>query len=333
MNENAIKGKKILMFCPAFFGYEKKIAEKMISMGAQVDAYDERSIKSAFNRAVLKVFPILFAGQSEKYYNKIIESNKNKDYDFILIIRCDMITDHILEKLKSIFPNAKFCLYLWDSLKNIKGVKDKFHYFDTIHSFDTEDCKKVDCLRFRPLFYLDEYQLTPVDNAEYLYDITFIGTAHTDRYEVISKVEEEAGKYGLKHFWFLYLQNKFIYFVYCITKKSFRKAPRGTFSFSKMSSTDIASVIKNSFTVLDIEANSQTGLTMRTIEMLGMNKKLVTTNANIKDYDFFNPNNIQIIDRKKIKLDMEFFKKGFVPLPEDVYKKYSIERWILDIFE
>ena len=37
---------------------------------------------------------------------------------------------------------------------------------------------------------------------------------------------------------------------------------------------------------------------MRTIEMLGA-LKMITTNAEIQNYDFYHPNNICIVDREK----------------------------------
>ena len=43
-----MKGKKILMFGPDFFGYREKIAEELMAMGAQVDLYDARPSNSAF---------------------------------------------------------------------------------------------------------------------------------------------------------------------------------------------------------------------------------------------------------------------------------------------
>ena len=40
-----IKGKKILFFAPSFFGYENRICEKMIEMGATVNMYPNVDIE------------------------------------------------------------------------------------------------------------------------------------------------------------------------------------------------------------------------------------------------------------------------------------------------
>lgn len=114
-----ISGKKILFFAPAFFGYENKIVKKMEEMGACVDMYDVRSVTSAKDRALLKISPKIFAKKSLVYYENIIHENRNKDYDYILIVKCDMTPECILKEFRELFPKAKLCLYLWDSIDNI----------------------------------------------------------------------------------------------------------------------------------------------------------------------------------------------------------------------
>ena len=70
---------------------------------------------------------------------------------------------------------------------------------------------------------------------------------------------------------------------------------------------------------------------MRTIEMIGMNKKIITTNQTIKEYDFYNPNNICVIDRNNININTNFFDAQYEPLSDQIYIKYSLEQWIKDI--
>lgn len=326
----SIAGKKILFFAPAFFSYENKIASKMETMGAIVDIYDVRSITSARDRALLKISPDFFKKQSISYYEEILEKNKEKDYDYILIVKCDMTPVDILKKFRLVFPNAKLCLYLWDSVKNISGVLDKFQYFDTLHSFDLSDCKQYTQLKFRPLFYTDEFH-KDCKAKEYKYDISFTGTIHSDRYDVIKQVRKIAEDKNLRCFWFCYLQSKFIYYFYKVTKREFRRTQMCDFNFEKMGSKDIAYVVDGSKAVLDIQHPKQTGLTMRTIEMVGMNKKLITTNASIKEYDFYDPSNICIINRNNVELDYKFLYSHYKPLNEDVYRYYSLSSWILEV--
>lgn len=326
-----LEGKRILFFAPAFFGYENKIAEKMEQLGAVVDLYDERSVKKAYEKALLKISPKIFALKTRKYYEKIIEENKGKQYDYVLVIKCEMLPIDFLRKLKKLNPDAQFCLYLYDSIKNIKGILHKTKEFDRVLSFDLDDVKQYRHIIFRPLFYLDCYQQQTESNATYKYDICFIGTIHSDRYAIIEQIKNMAHQRGLNYYFHCYLQGKFIYHYYKITKKEFRDTAKDDFSFQKISSSKIVDFIKNTRTVLDIQHPKQTGLTMRTIEMLGMNKKLITTNVNIKEYDFYDPNNILVIDRKNIIIPESFLVTPYKKIKEDVYKRYSLESWICDV--
>lgn len=327
---NSIKEKKILFFAPAFFGYEDKIVEKMKELGAVVDMYDVRSVTSARDRALLKVLPAFFTKKSQRYYEDIIDANTGKNYDYILIVKCDMTPENILVRLKKEYPNAKMCLYLWDSIDNIPGVSKKFKYFDTLHSFDMKDCERYSELKFRPLFYANEF-CKPYKKKQYKYDISFLGTIHSDRYLVIKKVKEFAKNKGLRSYWFCYLQSRFIYYVYKATKKEFANTKISDFSFVKKDSSEIASIVDDSKIILDIQHPKQSGLTMRTIEMIGMNKKLITTNKTIKNYDFYNPRNISVIDRNNVVIDSEFLNSSYEPLSEELYHKYSLRNWIFEV--
>lgn len=72
---------------------------------------------------------------------------------------------------------------------------------------------------------------------------------------------------------------------------------------------------------------------MRTIETHGMRKKLITTNQNIKNYDFYDENNILIVDRKNPVIPYAFVESKYKMLPENIYDKYSLTYWIKTIFE
>jgi hypothetical protein len=83
---------------------------------------------------------------------------------------------------------------------------------------------------------------------------------------------------------------------------------------------------------VDIQHPKQQGLTMRAIEALGSRRKLLTTNASIRTYDFYSPENIRIIGRHGVALCPEFFKTPGVEVPELVYHKYSIDGWLDSVF-
>ena len=333
-NNDMLKGKRILFFAPTFFSYEKMIADEMSKMGASVDYYNVRSITSAIGRGINKILPLAFSFQAKAYYKNILSQVKRKEYDYIFFIKCDMTPHCILKQLKTIFPKAKMCLYLYDSVRNIPGVQTKFKYFDSLHSFDLNDCKKYARLKFRPLFFGEQYSSNVSVIAKPLkYDICFLGTVHSDRFFVIKKVQQIAKKKGLRCYWFLFLQSKMAYWFYRFTKKEFKGMTSKQFNYKSKTPEEIARIINSSRAVLDIQHPRQTGLTMRTIEMIGMRKKIITTNKSIVKYDFYNPNNIMVIDRNNPMIDSSFFDKPYFELPKEIYDKYSIKKWILDCLQ
>lgn len=325
-----LKGKKILFFAPAFFGYEYKIKKKMEEMGAEVDFYDERSVVSAIGRALLKISPKIFELKSRKYYEEILRNNP-KAYDYVFFIKAEMVPISILQEIRSTYRNAKMCLYLYDSVRNIPGILDKLQFFDVKYSFDRKDCLLYPELKLRPLFFADEFRKETNITESHKYDISFCGTIHSDRYKIICEIEKFTKEKGYDFLWYGYLQSKFMYYYYKLTKKEFKGTDISIFTFEKINSNAIAQLVEQSKIVLDMQHPKQSGLTMRTIEMIGMGKKLLTTNPEITKYDFYKPENICVIDRDNIKIDEKFFVVPYQDLTTELYEKYSIKSWIIDI--
>lgn len=325
----ALNGKNILFFSPAFFGYENKIADKMRKLGAKADVFDVRSVKKAWQRALLKINPQLFDRKTEAYYADIFSKVWHNRYDYVVIVKCDMPTERVLSLLRRHFREAEFCLHMWDSVKNIPNIKKKFRYFDYISSFDRNDCRRYPQFHFRPLFYCDEYRKEP-GMGGFEYDLCFIGTIHSDRWKILKELRSQAEKKGMRVYYYPYLQSKFIYLFYKLVKPEFWDTDMSEFRFEKISSEETAARVNQSKTVIDIQHPGQTGLTVRTIEMAGMNKKLITTNADIKNYDFYHEKNIQVIDRKNPVLG-EVSDSKYEQPDKRVYEKYSLESWIYDV--
>lgn len=327
---NYLNGKKILLFSVYFFDYQNIICNKLKELGAKVVLYDERSVSSALEKALLKIEPYIYKNKTKKYYDKIIEKHKGEIFDYILIIKCDMPDEKILHDIKQAFPKAKMCLHLWDSVRNIPHILDKIKFFDIATSFDRVDCVNYPEFEFRPLFYADEFKAKDIQ-SDFLYDISFCGTIHSDRFKILKPIKQQCEQLGFRYFGFHYLQSNFIYKFYKFTKEEFRNTKIEEFDFNKKPSTEIVNIVNKSRSIVDIQHPKQTGLTMRTVEMLGMKKKLITTNTDIVNYDFYNPNNILIIDREKPKIDFVFLNTSYQNVDEHIYEKYSIECWICDV--
>lgn len=327
------KGKKVLLFSPQFFGYGEAIAEKIRSFGAEVDYYDERPGNDFMTKALIRIDKSLLNRKIHKYYKEIIESLQKDHYDFVLFLNLEAISEKDLLKLKKSHSNATFIMYMWDSIKNKKHTASLLPHFDFKHTFDKDDSENgaYDSFNFRPLFFLDEYRDLRKDVPKEV-DLLFVGTVHSDRYQLLMKIRDLCEEMSKKTDFFMFFQSKKLFYARKASDKSFSGAKMDDFSFDSMSKETLIKKLERTKVVLDIQHPGQTGLTMRTIEMIGAERKIATTNSRIKDYDFYNPNNILCLDRDNIKLNAAFFETEYEALDVSVYHSYSVEGWLEDVF-
>ena len=325
---NSIRGKRILLLYAKFFNYDVIVKNKLEELGAVVDLFDARANLSSAEKAIKKVYRGFYAKKQKKFHKDIQETIKGNDYNFIFTnayLEPEVVIDY-----RKLFPDAKLVLFLDDSVKNLKGVENTFSLYDHVATFDRLDAITYN-ISLCPLFYSDSY-VNQTTTKEYKYDICFIGTLHSDRLKVISMIEKYCEQNHISFYHYCYLPSGFIFYYYWLTKPEFRLRRKSYFKFEQLSSETIADILFHSKCVLDIEHPKQTGLTMRTIETLGSQKKLLTTNKDIRNYNIFNENNICVINRNDPRFDISFLDSAFTPLPSEVMYDYSIEGWISKLF-
>jgi hypothetical protein len=329
-----LAGKKILFFAPKFFGYDLAIAQKMVELGADVRQFDERPKNNFLTKALIRIDRNIIKQTIIKYYKEILNSTQNEKFDFVFVVNLEAMTPEIVELLRKQQPQAKFILYMWDSIKNKKSAQLAFKLFDWCYSFDKNDSKTLPNVGFRPLFFIDEFDSRKWGQSiSNTYDLCFIGTVHSDRYNLVNSIKKQAENLGLKTYFYLYFHNKILFFYKKIRDIKFYNARFREFQFKPILARDLAQKIKESGAVLDIQHPNQTGLTMRTLEMLGSSKKIVTTNKHIVEYDFFNLHNVAVIDRENPIINVSFFKTDFVEVDDLIRDKYALRGWILEIFK
>jgi hypothetical protein len=327
-----LDGKRVLLITPYFFGYELEIFAELKRRGALVDILPDRPFTSPFLKAVTRFRRELILDMADHYFLNAIEKLGRTRYDYILVIQGEAISTDLLTKLRSSFPSAKSILYMWDSFDNKKSLIPNIKHFDKCITFDPHDANRYD-LKFRPLFFSPGFQLELSPKVAPVYDISFIGTAHSDRYKIVSQIS--AGLPSLtQHYWYLFLQAPWVFWLRKIGDSNFRGATKNEFNFNALAKSEVQNVFLKSASILDIEHPAQTGLTMRTFESLGASKKLITTNKYIRDYDFFDENNIMVIDRSKtIQIPKSFFDTPYTPPSKELYASYSIANWLEDMLE
>jgi hypothetical protein len=253
---------------------------------------------------------------------------KDKNFHYVFFVNPESPNDKIINSFKNHFLQAKFILYMWDSFNNRTKSISLLPLFDLNFSFDPNDCNKFNLI-FRPLFYIDKYNFTNNLNREY--DFLFTGTAHSDRYILVNKIINSIGKSTSKtHF---YLSSKILYLFKKLLDSDFNNVKYSDISFNSLSHSEIALLMRKSKIIIDINHPNQLGLSMRTFESMATKSKLITTNPDVINYDFYNSDNIFIINRDNPKINEEFFNLPYADLNEVYIDKYSINGWVKDIFQ
>jgi len=326
-----LSNKKILFFAPTFFGYEQEILLKMQQLGASVDYYDERPKNNFITKAAIRIDRRLLKNKIMSYYHKIFERTAEKKYDYIFVVNIEAMLPELLGVLRKQQSAAKFVLYMWDSIQNKKQTIESLPFFERVYSFDPNDAKNIPDVIFRPLFYIDRYAENRTSSGSVRVDLSFIGTVHSDRYSLIEELKSQMKRLGLTSYFFMYFPSRILFLYKKLKEIKFGKARLSEFNFKPLSQADTLQHIMSSNVILDIQHPAQIGLTMRTIEVLGADKKLITTNADVLNYEFYDPQNILLIDRHNPVLNRLFFETGYNPVNANVKYKYSIEGWIKEL--
>lgn len=110
----------------------------------------------------------------------------------------------------------------------------------------------------------------------------------------------------------------------------FEKAKYNEFNFQPLKGEKMNEIYEKSRCVLDSAQDGQIGLTIRVIEALGAKKKLITTNEDIVNYDFYCPENIYLYNGK-FDLDNIFFKSKYKRIDNVIYERYSLRNWLKEV--
>lgn len=314
---------KVLFLNLDFMEYDKAIANSLSNHGLSVTSYNYSPNPNFFHR-LLRLFTgkkamLIAADFAQK---NLIKQFKEHNYDVVFMTAGHRMKVDTLKRLKQINPNTLFVWYSWDYEELVDDFVNKIKCFDIVYNFEKRQARKYN-IGFKPLFYCKPY-----DNTPKTVDLGFVGTYHSNRHEYIYKILDTYPNiskeiYILKH-------DERTTISKIIDALLFRKLPLEEYCHTKgLSYDETMQITQRSKCILDFPYTGQEGLTIRTIEALGAKCKLITTNKNIVDYDFYNDHNIYVIDPKKMELPPEEFILGdYEAVQNDIYTSYSLDSWI-----
>lgn len=326
---------KLLLIMPRFFNYPELISEELNRMGYEVDFFDDRPSTNAWVKAAIRINKNMIHTYIEKYFGEVMKTVHSKEYDVVFLISGQSLSfsEEMIEIIKKCQSKARFVLYQWDSQINFPYIKNVQKYFDKCYSFDRRDIKETPNLRFLPLFYSKTYEeIGNKKNMDFRYDFCFVGTAHPKKYKLINMMSEQLRSVYPNQFIYFFFPSPIVYFYRKVMNKELRGAKYNEFHYVPIKGKEMNAIYEASRCVLDSAQAGQFGLTIRVLEALGAKKKLITTNEDIVNYDFYRPENIYLYEGK-IDLGNVFFKEEYREVEKDVYEKYSLRSWLKEIVE
>lgn len=307
---------KILFLNKNFYEYDLNIKKQLEKNGHTVVSFCITPEISITNK-IKKTIGFNFNMDEEilKYQRNLLKKLENQSFDLIFVLAGQGLREDTLKVLKNKNFKAVFCWYIWDSIKNLEVYSTIYKYFDVIISFDKLEAEQMK-LKYLPLFFIDDKICD-----EKKYDISMIGQDREYRRKILVDFIRKGGFEN----YFFYLKTGRIEKLKCLFK---RKAIVYKFlNIRSLSYEKTKEIMKKSRIVLDIPAPNQTGLTMRTIETLGSHTKMITTNKYVREYDFYNPNNILIINSENIEIPKDFLQSCYEEVSDSILYNYSLEMW------
>lgn len=225
--------------------------------------------------------------------------NEINKYDKFIIFE-SLYNEKVVKKIKRTKKENKVIVYFWnyidDNNKYILNDKN----IDEFWTFDKNDAKKYN-MKYNPQFYTKNVKIQDEQNK---YDVLFLGRPKTRKKDIVDlekKLKEEGIQTNFK-----IIENEKDYVSY----------------------DEYLKMIAESKCILDYNQEGQVGLSLRPMEALFLERKLITNNTDIKNYDFYNHDNIFILGEDNINEIKEFINKPYKKIDQDIIDYYDFDQWL-----
>lgn len=330
MNHKTFAGKSFILVIPNDYGIYKLFNYNLEQLGFDLLPIIPRefryiSILDRLHHFYRKTF---FKDRSRK--KKLIKSfhcdcvgEKIKDLsaqsiDYVLIIRPDMLDLKTLDQLKKI--GKKVVAYQWDGLERFPDVFSYIGLFENFLVFDRQDFNRYKAkyanLRKSENFYFDFDRGGPnIHDSKMVY---YVGSYIADRSHDLIFLMQELEKYDLDFD---------VNLRHSSSKLPFEKKNIKFFKHNIDFEANIGRLKKARF-LLDFKVAEHNGLSLRFFEALKYEKKMITTNKSVMDYNFYDSQNVFILNHDDLNTLPQFIESPYRPVPLETVEQYSFSHWL-----
>jgi len=305
------------------WGYNEFIAKEISKRGISVKHIDFYKLKyqyPTFLHKVLNFFTKTLFNYNFKreHLNNILlqQIKKQEKQDITLIIKGDNLSIATIKKIKQ--NTNHLVTFLNDSMARYPRMKKVYPYFDKVYSFDPDDVVKNGFNFISNYIYFDIEKNTTSDIEHTVFNISSLDKR--------SKT--------MPNFAVYFKQKNIDYKLIAFSKDKNQELENLNIecTTNTYSLEETLELVRKSDILLDLQRPNQKGLSFRVLEGIGLNKKIITTNTDVKNYDFYNQNNIVIVDSNNIQIPDSFFKTPYKTLDPETVRKYHISSWVNEVF-
>jgi len=231
------------------------------------------------------------------------------DYDLLILTAADFSVNiaNYIDTL-NVKKELRLIFWYWDPVR-LKYSPDKVSERWEKWSFDKSDCKRYN-LKYNSTYFFDSITLPP---QKLVYDVFFVGQ-NKGRLNTLLNLKKTLEQFSLRILFLIISDKNFFY-----DKKVFQK---------RIPYKTTLKLISKSKSLLEFVQQNQSGPTLRSMEALFFDKKLITNNSSIKDYDFYCKENIFIIGEDDINEIFRFLNAPYKLVATEVTEQYNFIEWL-----
>lgn len=347
-------GKNVLFLAPKVSNIYLDIITELKRQGYEVDYYEYKSYKldPHYLKGYVKYGKVFSSKLISSYFikrdwTKLLASEPyNKVYDYLFVIDGYSLHPCLFEILRKRNPILKAINYLFDTCRSNYEFNVHFPYFDKVVTFDIEDARKYN-IDLLPLYWI-EYDGDKVE-VEQDIDMFGLGTCIEGRYQLFSALKDYSDSHSLNSIIKLYLSKPAnmriarwkTQIVNALSSKNVMPClewySSPLITNEMISPREYREMIRRSKIVLDTNAFHQDGLTVRFMWALGEERKIITTNKAVREYDFYTSEQIYVVENRDTFVDspefLHFINTLYVMPPEIRARVnlYRIDNWIKNL--
>ena len=240
--------------------------------------------------------------------------------DHILVTRADLLNISTVIKMKKYTKNilANFN----DHTEKFPRIKKVAPYFDKVFSFQKNDVERYG-FNFITNYSYIKGPIIKNSNTKIKWQVFNVSRLDR-RIDILEKISKSLNQLKIPNRIIVVGNNKF-------KKNKIHNLEHTTLY---MPIEEVQDLIMKSNAMLDVVCrDDQSGLSFRVFESMMYRKKLITSNVDIINYDFYNPNNILVVNKEVSNITKEFFETEYQDIDEEIYNKYTLKSWVEKVFD